>query len=247
MAETGSQLIFQLLLVSARIIASLMFLPGLSETYFPKHTKLATAIYSAIVLQSVLAKDLPQAPSSELETAFYLLNEIIIGIVIGFSGRLYFWALDILGNFLAMLSGLSAASFFDPMYKSQVSIFSTFLSSIGIMAIFASDVHHLFLYGIAQSYKTFKAGMWLEAADVMQLITALLSNSLVIAFQISAPFLIVNIALQLGSGLLSRLIPNIQIFFVFTPIQVLINLTILLITLNIIITKILSHYEQLSL
>ena len=137
-----------------------------------------------------------------------------------------------------MQSGLGAASFFDPAQRAQVAIFGSFLFLAATAAIFITDTHFLFISGVIESYTRFPPGEMLNIQDVSKFVTHVINDSFILAFKMSSPFLVVSIAILVGSGILSRLMPNLQVFFVVTPAQILVMFCILYIVIIAIMEKI---------
>ncbi len=185
-----------------------------------------------IIVHPFVALDLPSMYGNIFLLFKYSIFEVIVGLMIGLTARIYFFALDVVGNLIGMQSGLSAASFFDPNQHGQVAIFSTFLNLVAIASFLASDVHHILIKGILDSYKKFNIGEMINIGDVANIFSQSVNNSFVLALKISSPFLVSNIAIHVGSGVLSRLMPNLQVFFILTPVQIAVTFGILAIALS---------------
>lgn len=161
----------------------------------------------SFVILPILAPYLPKYTDNFAKNTGYIAIEILIGLIISIVVNIYFMPLHIVGQILSMQPGLGSAAFFDPIQKSQVAIFSNFMLIIAIVMIFASNVHHLFISAVADSYIKFPPGELVDSGDVSRFVS----------FKIVSPFLVVGLAIMTGSILLSRLMPNLQVFFVITP------------------------------
>src|SRR5690606_34075466 len=158
--------------------------------------------------------------------------------------RLLLGALHIAGSIIAQQSGLAAAQFFDPTQMSQGAITSTFLTLMGLVMIFVTDLHHLFIEGTFAIYRILPVGALPDVASLSQLVTGFVAEAFLLGFQIAAPFLVFGITFYTGIGLLNRLMPQVQIFFVAVPLQIVLSFAILAITISAGMMWFLSYYEE---
>ena len=128
--------------------------------------------------------------------------------------RMLISALHIAGVIIGFQTSLANATFFDPSNSQQGAIFAAFLNIIGTFLIFVTDLHHLMLMAIADSYTLFRPGAPLPLGDFSQVVVRVLAESFVLGLQLSAPFIVIAIIFYTGLGLLARLMPQIQVFFI---------------------------------
>ena len=122
-------------------------------------------------------------------------------------------ALQVAGFLIASQIGLSYAQTIDPTQNTQGAVVGNFMTLLGVVAIFATDMHHLAIGAIAGSYRLLPPGGHLPTCDMAQLVIQLVSGSFALGFQLAAPFLVFGFAVYAGLGLLARLMPQLQIFF----------------------------------
>ncbi|MCZ6862439.1 MAG: flagellar biosynthetic protein FliR, partial [Alphaproteobacteria bacterium] len=151
---------------------------------------------------------------------------------IGISVRFLVSALQMAGTVLAYQSSLANAFVFDPASAQQSALSSAFLSTTGVLLIFVTNLHHLMLAGIIDSYQVFKVGASLPVSDMSETAARLLGRSFVLAMQIAAPFVVVGLLFSLGVGLVNRLIPQVQVFFIAMPMQIAGGFLVLSLTLT---------------
>ncbi|MDX1923648.1 MAG: flagellar biosynthetic protein FliR [Rickettsiaceae bacterium] len=230
------QLIFDFFLVLARISALFTMVPGLSDERISIKTRLGMSFAVTLCSVSFASQYLPPYTTSSSLLVYYMISEILIGMMLGLSLRILFSSILTLGNIVSMQSGLSAATMYDPSQKEQVAIFGSFVLTISLTMIFASDSHHLFIAGFLESYEKFRPGFMLDMSDMSLKITNTVNQAFNIAFKIAAPFIIVGTSILVGGGVLSRLMPTFQVFFVITPAQILIMFMVLYVVMNKIIS-----------
>ena len=224
--------ILGLVLVFARIGMLFIFMPGLSNNKIPVKIRTSIAILISLIVLPNINLNLPAnitTPNIFLE---YLVYELLIGLLFSMIAKFYFMAANIAGMMITMQSGLGSSAFFDPNTSSQSTGISSFIMMIVVVLIFVTDTHYLFLEAIIDSYNNFLPGSIVNIADTTATITANFNSSFILAFKIASPFLVVNFSMLVGGGILARLMPNFQVFFVLMPVQILIMLGVLSVMVN---------------
>lgn len=241
MTEITLNSMFGLFLVFCRIGAVFANLPGLGDPRITARAKIILIVFISILVIPHVSEYLPSYPSAPSRLVFYICAELLVGAMLGLGVKIYFNSLQVLGNLVSMESGLGSATIFDPTQRESIAIFTSFLVLMAVATIFASDTHHNFIAGTVESYKKFNIGEMLSLGDTSNLISRIVNDSFILAFKISAPFLVVGIGIIVGSGVLSRLMPTLQVFFVITPIQVLIMFAVLFVVINGIIETVINY------
>ena len=206
-------------LMFARVGAMLMLLPGFGEPVVPPRIRLGFALLLAVVLAPSIAPRMPPVPGSAWAGSGLVLSETLIGVMLGGAARLLVSALGTAGQIMGMETGLAFAQTADPTQTQQGQVFSVFLGVMGMALIFATGLDHMFLAGIASSYDLIAPGAKPPIGDAAQLALDATSSSFRIGFQLGMPVLAAGLIFRLGLGVLSRLIPQIQVFFVVLPLQ----------------------------
>ena len=109
---------------------------------------------------------------------------------------------------------------------------ANFLSMLGLTLIFATDLHYLVIAALNDSYRIFAPGAAIMVGDVAKLMTDTVGGAFKVGVQLSAPFLIFGLLFNLGLGVLSRLMPQMQVFFIGLPLSILIGFLILLVVIG---------------
>lgn len=235
--------VFAVLLVFVRTGAAVMLMPGVGDPYVTPRARLLLAVFIAIVVTPVVAPGLPAMPESPVSLFLLLVGEIIIGLFFGTIARLFMAVLTTAGMMIAYMSSLANALVNDPSAAQQGSVVGSFLGVVALLVIFALDLHHLFLTAVVGSYELFVPGQALPVGDFSQMISTIVGQTFLLSFQLSAPFIAVGVIFYLGIGLLSRLMPQVQIFFVAMPLQIGAGLVILLLSLTVMMRWFARHFE----
>src|SRR5262249_31282809 len=136
-------------------------------------------------------------------------------------------ALQVAGSVIAQQLGLGFVTAVDPTMGQQGVIIGNFLTVLGVALIFATDLHHLVIAALNDSYTLFQPGDIPLLGDVAELTTRTVAAAFRIGIQLSAPFLVFALLFNVGLGILSRLMPQMQVFFVGLPLSILIGFLIL--------------------
>jgi flagellar biosynthetic protein FliR len=220
------------LLVFARIGTMVMLLPGLGEMSVPVRVRLTIALALAAVLLPLHRNAYDVDLRSFGPLLAMLGEELFIGAVLGLTARLMVSAMQVAGNVVAQQIGLGFVTEIDPTQGQQNVIVGNFLSLLGVTLIFATDLHHLAIAALNDSYTLFRPGEVPLLGDVAALTTRTVAAAFRIGIQLSAPFLVFGLLFNLGLGVLSRLMPQMQVFFVGLPVSILVGLLILLLVLG---------------
>ncbi len=213
--------LFAFLLVFMRFGIAIMLMPGIGDSFVSPQIRLLFALSVSFVLTPVLATSLPAVPASPVAFIGIMASEAFIGLFIGTIMRILMAPLDIAGNIVSSQMGLSAATMLNPTTEGQGAMISAVYSSLGVTILLATDLHHQILAAVVDSYHLYPAGAHLpDMADVAQAIGRIVTVAFRIGVQVSIPFIVVGTLIQMGFGVLGRLMPQLQIFFLALPAQI---------------------------
>lgn len=211
---------FAAMLVFARIGSAMMLLPGFGEVYVPARARLLFALIFSALLLPILAPILPPIPQSVPQLVLVLGGELVIGVFIGTLTRVLLATLQMAGQLVSIQIGLSNAQIFNPMEATQDSIPSSFYSILGVLLIFATNMHHMMLRGLVDSYAVFVPGHLPPVEDLSQTIAHEVGASFRLAMEMAAPFIVLGTVFFVGLGLIARLVPQLQVLFITQPLQI---------------------------
>lgn len=235
--------IFPTLFVFARLGPAISLIPGIGEGFVSKPIRLYISLMLSLVLSFPLKDVIPPIPPTDILLGLLLAKELCIGFFIGTLIRLLFYTLEMAGALISFQIGLSAATAFNPSFGGQSSIVSSFFAITAIALIFVTDLHIFIFENIILSYKLFPALDDLPVTDFASGMVLFVNNSFYQAVQLSIPTMVVIMIFYLSVGLLSKFIPQVQIFFVSLPAQVMLGVLILAMTLSGILT---AYYQYFT-
>lgn len=236
--------VFAFMIVFARVGAALMLLPGIGDMTTPAQVRLLLALGLTLAIAPALSGSLPPAPAQPVALVTVVLSEFAIGIFFGMLARLMISALEIGGMVVAHQIGLANAFALNPSMATQGSIPGAVLGMTGILLIFATDMHHLLLRSLVQTYTLFPAGSPPPIGDMADTITRFAGHTFLVGVELAAPFIVVGLVLFTGVGLLGRLMPQIQFFMIITPLQITLGLLLFAATLSGVMLFWLSRFES---
>ena len=223
---------FVFLLIFARVGSMVMALPGIGDRNVPANIRLVFALTLCLVFYPLIRESFPAFSKTPVALMALFAHELIIGLALGLLLRMVMSGAQVAGTIIGFQSGLSFATSFDPNFGGQSNVISTFLGILALTLIFVTDLHHLLIAGIFDSYTLFSPSGQLPAGDFSVMALKLVSGAFRIALQMSAPFIVFGLIFYLGIGVLARLIPQIQIFFIAMPANIFISLILFMLLMS---------------
>ncbi|MCA0366757.1 MAG: flagellar type III secretion system protein FliR [Proteobacteria bacterium] len=221
-------------LTFARIGTMMMLMPGLSERAAPTRVRLALALMVTLTALPLVRAGMPKSTANLPAVLAVLFSELAIGFTFGLAARFLTSSLQVAGVLIAQQIGVSFAMSIDPVHgdQGQAAVISSFLTLLGVSLIFATNLHHAALMGIFDSYNSFKPGELPKSGDAAQLALSVAHSAFNTGLQLAAPFLVFGLVFNVGLGILSRMMPQLQVFFLAMPAMLLIGVIILILVLS---------------
>ena len=214
------------MLVFARVGAMVMLMPGFGESNIPVRIKLGIALLLTLIILPLHRAAYQIDLTSMSSLGVLMVHEIVIGIVLGATARVTLSALAVAGSVIAQQLGLGFVTAVDPTQGQQGVLIGNFLSILGMTLLFATDSHHLVIAALNESYRVFSPGEVMPSGDVAALATRAFATAFKIGMQLSAPFLVFGLVFNIGLGVLARLMPAMQVYFVGVPLSIMIGFVI---------------------
>lgn len=232
--------------VFCRVGALFMTAPAFGDFSLSPRLRLAAALAVSAVFAPVAAKHYPAWASSgdTLSMAAIVFGEILAGAFLGLAARVMMSALNVAGQIIALQMGLSLAQIFDPTQQLQGAIVGGFLAVLGATMIFASDLHHLLLAALSDSYALMAPGVPPSFGDMAEAMISTLSAAFSLGLRLAAPFVLFGLVFYIGAGVLNRLMPQAQVFFMLLPANLAIGLMLLMLTTGLMMSVFLGAFED---
>ena len=199
--------VYLFMMIFARLGSALVVLPGFGEINVPVRVRLIIALAFSFVVFPLVSPSLPVVPEHPVELFILLGGEILIGIAIGAITRLLISMLQVGGTIIVFNSGLASAQLFDPTAGQQGAITGAFLATLGVTMLFITNMHHVMLMAMVDSYIMFVPGAGFPVGDFSQAATQVVSDSFRLGLQIALPIMLVGMLVYMSMGLMARLMP----------------------------------------
>lgn len=235
---------FVFMAVFARIGTMVMIMPGFDTKSISARIRLIFALGLCFVVVPGLISGFPAIPATPMGLAYFIIWEMIIGFAIGLTVRVFFSALQVAGMLIAFQSGLAFAQNFDPTQDTQSVITGSFLSVIAVTLIFVMNLHHLMIAAMLDSYALFLPSAILPVESFYLFIVEAVSKAFLLGVQLATPVMAAGFTIYLGTGILAKLIPQVQVFFVIMPANILVGYVIMFLVLSSIMIWFMDQFEQ---
>ncbi len=232
-------------LILVRVASLVMLIPGIGEQAVPVRIRIGFAFALALVVAPVVRDTLPALPPTIGGMVGQTLHEVIIGLMLGTLMRVLYFTLAASGEVMALQTGLSFAQTTNPAQAQPTSSLATFLSMIGLILIYATNTHHLFLRAMVDSFRIFPAGRPVMIGDAATLMIQTVGKSFMLAMQMAAPLLVFGLVFNIAVGFVGRIMPNFQVFFVATPLSLLLGLALFALGLGASGMVFIDHYQDM--
>ena len=230
MIHIDADIIPILMLIMVRVSVFVMLMPILGQKIIPTSVKVGLTIMLTAILFPIVKNDIDVIPLEPLSIALMGAKEIFLGATLALSAQLVFGAVQFAGQLISYQMGLSAANIFDPSSSEQVSVVGQVINTLAILVWFAVGAHHLFIQALMESFTVSPiGGDW--AIGGIEGIIHLGSSLFLIGMQLAAPVMILVFLINAGLGLVSKAVPQIQVFFVSFPLTIGFGLMVLALSL----------------
>jgi flagellar biosynthetic protein FliR len=236
--------LFAFFMVFARIGSGMMLLPGFGEIYVSSRFRLLLALAISVVVTPLVSAGLPPMPGDILSLFILIFGEIVIGIFLGATARFMLVVLQTAGMLVAQATNLSAAQAFDPTQGTQGTLTGNMLGIMGILLIFVTNLHHMMLGALIRSYEVFPSGATPPVGDFAHMATRLVSEGVGLALQLAAPVMLFALIFQVGLGVMARLMPQMHVFFIGMPLQIMLGFAIFAMALGAMMTWYLDNFVR---
>lgn len=214
----------------ARVLGLLATAPVYQNAALSVQLRLILGLAIVLALAPALPS-MPTVPAGSWVGLVIMAQQTLIGIVMGFTLRLTFAAVDMAGELIGLQMGLSFATFYDPMTSGQTPVVTEFISLVATLIYLAMNGHLLTLSTLAESFNLFPVSTQVFAAKGMGSLLAsaatLFSTGVLLSLPLITALLIANLAL----GVLSRVAPTLNLFAVGFPVTIMAGFLVLTLSL----------------
>ncbi|WMM26607.1 flagellar biosynthetic protein FliR [Tissierella sp. MB52-C2] len=223
------------LFVMVRTSGIFIFSPFFSSQNIPNTMKVGLTFFISLLITSYL----PTSSNFANEVLlFIILKELMVGIIIGFISYGFFSTFYVMGQIIDMKIGFGMANVIDPLNKTQVPLMGNFYYILSFLLLMSVNGHHLIISALVNSYEFLPIGSFKYTGDTLNLLINSLAKSFEIGFKLSAPIVAIIFITDIVLGIISKTIPQMNVFVVGMPLKVIIGLLIIIISMPIFFTTV---------
>jgi flagellar biosynthetic protein FliR len=235
------------MLVFFRIVSVLWFIPLFSSRFVSAIFKASLSLLIAFLLYSsvniAVSLDVLSDPFSFL---LLTLREVFIGVTIGFIAKIIFSSISVAGDIMSLQAGFSFARFMDPFTMTQVSVLEQVKNLLAIMIFFAIDAHYIVFLALSASFTELPIGAAALREPLLHYVINATARVFSLGFKIGAPIIVTLFLVELAFGMLSRMIPQVNIFIEGVPIKILITTIMLIVSLAVTVPVIAGLFKGMD-
>lgn len=213
------------ILIATRLSAMMAVAPVFSSKSFPMRAKAAIVILLSYVALPVVGGSV-EVPTDLGAVSFALLagKEVLIGLAFGLIAQMLFAAVQVAGSLIDINAGFAIASVIDPSSNMNITVLGRYYNLVATSAFLAIGGHQWLVTGIVES---FSLAPVLEMPNTDALIAGVLGRAddiFLVALMIGAPILVTLFVSDIALGILSRAVPQMNIFIVGLPLKIVLGL-----------------------
>ena len=234
------------LLCLARVAAVIGSMPVFSGKQAPVRMRAGLAMAVAVLLYPVVREHIPEQSLQPVHLMIFMLNEILLGILLGFTARLIFTAAQFGGTVVGYQMGFAAANIIDPQSQQQIPLLSQFQNVLAILVFLAVNAHHVFFRALARSFEVIPPGQQELTGGAVPFLMQLAGDMFVLGVQLSAPIMAVLAISHFILGVMSRVFSQLNVFLLSFPINIGLALIMFGLTLDLVVALLNREFHALD-
>lgn len=217
----------QYMLVLARISGLFLIAPVFSSRMIPVRAKLLLALGLSLAALPMVATETTRSYSVP-QLAVAAVQEVLIGLVIGFSAAVAFAAIGYAGGLIDMQSGFSFASVLDPINNMQTAVVGQTFQLLASIVFVAIGGPLILVATVVRSFQVIPQQSTMAVDVIAKNASSELGYILSAGLVLAAPIVVTLLVTDIAVGFLSRVVPQMNIFSVELPVKILVTLVMLM-------------------
>lgn len=241
-----SQVMFAFALLEARVLPVVLLTPFLGGEAVPSEVRLGLGVLLGLILYPLMMAQVTSVPTTPVLFVAMMLKELFIGLSLSFIVDLVFQAANSAGQLIDFMSGTNQAQLMVPSLQQQVTLFANLKLQLTVVVFLTLGGHHLVIQALAESlqaipldqYPHFHLGFW----PFFELILRVFGDMMRIALALSSPVLLATFMTDLALGMINRVAPQVQVFFVSMQIKPAVSVLIMFTAIHLIMQRMVSEF-----
>jgi flagellar biosynthesis protein FliR len=235
---------FSLLL--ARILPVIILTPMVGGDSTPTEVKLGLGVMLGLVMFPGIQPSLPLIPTGPMMFMAVMVKELFLGLSVSFIVGIVFDAAQVAGQLMDNMAGTNMAQIQVPAIQQQVSLYASLKLQLFITLFLTLNGHHLVIEAFADSlssipletFPRFGHGMW----PFFDLVARVFGDMMRISMALAAPVLLATFLTDLALGMINRVAPQVQVFFVSMQIKPAVAVLVVFVAVHLIMTRVTAEY-----
>jgi len=219
------------LLVFVRMTGLFVIAPIFGRRNIPTYLKIGFSFFIALILINTTAITGYDSNLSTIAYVLAVIKEFIVGISIGFIAYLSFTAIYIAGEVIDMQIGFGIVNVLDPVSNIQIPVTSNFYFIISMLILFAMNGHQMIIKALFDSFETLPLAGAVFDASLAEGLINVFSTVFATGFKIAAPIVSAIFLADIALGIVSKMVPQLNIFVIGMPLKILLGIVVLIITI----------------
>ncbi|MFH1155832.1 MAG: flagellar biosynthetic protein FliR [Pseudomonadota bacterium] len=235
-------------LVLARISVVLFMMPMFSTTMMPALPKAGLAMVISLLIYSVVDVDPALFPDTALETGLLLITELMLGVVLSLSIRLFFGAAQLAGQVIGFQMGFSMINVVDPQSGANISIMEELAYWVTVLIFLSLNGHHVILMALIDSFKLVRPGVFVFQPVMVSQVLEMTTQMFALGIKIGAPVIAALLFTSTAFGLTAKFSPQMNVMIIAFPIKIVIGLALFGLSMQITVlvtTQYIGHLKEM--
>ena len=218
-------------LVFIRVTGMFVVSPIFGRQSMPVYYKVGFSFFIALIVANSTPIVVPSTYGTMMEFAFFCVREFVVGACIGFIPYLMFSAIYIAGQLIDMKIGFSMVNILDPVNNIQIPVTSNFYYIICMLMFISVNAHHMLILAVSRSYGFVPLGRLNVDGALITALIRLFADVFIVGFQIAAPIVFTTLLADVSLGVISKAMPQMNVFMVGMPLKILVGVIVMIVTL----------------
>lgn len=217
-------------LVFARVFSILATVPFFGTTQIPAQMKIGLSYFLVLILFPLIP--LPHSLPGGL---FYFLlvgKEVVLGLIIGYVSTILFFAVQLGWDIVDLQMGFGIVNVINPVSNIQVSLMSEFQYLMAVLLFVVMDGHYYLLMALSESFRILPLGQMHMNAQAFSTVNGFLARMFVLAMELALPSMAALLVTNIALGFLSRMVPQMNVFFIGFALTLMIGFIVIYITFS---------------
>ena len=214
-----------------RISALISVAPFFGNQTVPNRIKIFLSLFLTILILPIVKEEVDLEVMTMAAFFPLTIKEVVIGLFLGFNAKFFFESFQFAGRLITTQMGLSMAEIIDPESGAQSSIIGSFYGLIALVLFLVLNGHHLVLSALYRSFEIAPVASSSLAPVAQTKMLTLFNDLFIIGLKLAAPAMVTLFLMEVSMGIMARIVPQMNIFFVGLPLKLGVGMMIIVVSL----------------